>query len=227
MKYIILSFDDNPIEDRRAVELLNQYQMKGTFFLNSGTLNNNGFLAKEELKEVYNGHEVASHTINHLKLKELTKDEIKYQIERDIANIEAYTGQKVYGFAYPFGEYNKKIKTVVKELGLKYARTVKGTKEFKTPTDFLEWHPTMHFSGMAWDTDDRERRNRGVQFMLDHVEMFLSDPNAEVLHLWLHSWELKSDRFKWDQLERLLRIISQEDVDSVTAYQYYKMKNKR
>lgn len=224
MKYLVLSFDDNTVHDRKAVEILNKYRLKGTFFINSGTLNTAGFITKEEMAKLYKGHEVASHTVNHPKLKELVNDDIAYQIERDVETIEAYSGQKVYGFAYPFGEYNKKIMKVVGNLKfIKYARTTKGTKEFSAPADVFEWHPTMHFSGLAWDSGDRERRNRGVQFMLDHVEKFLDDPNDGLLHIWMHSWEFKDDRFKWDQLERLCRIISQEDeVESVTSYEYLK-----
>ena len=46
--------------------------------------------------------------MNHLRMKELNKEEIRYEIEEDISIIEAYSSQKVFGFAYPFGEYNKK-----------------------------------------------------------------------------------------------------------------------
>ena len=59
--------------------------------------------------------------------------------------------------------------------------------------------------------------------MLDHVEKFLDSPNDGLLHLWMHSWEFKDDKFKWDQFERLCRLISQEDsVESITCRDYYK-----
>lgn len=226
MKYIVLSFDDNTVHDRKAVEILNKYRIKGTFFINSGTLNTPGFITKEEMEKLYKGHEVGSHTVNHPKLKELTKDDVEYQIIRDIKAIEAYSGQKVYGFAYPFGEYTKTHRKIVENTPIVYARTVKGTKEFSKPADFYEWHPTMHFSGLAWDSGDRERRNRGVAFMLSKLEEFLDSPYEGVMHIWMHAWEFKDDRFKWDQLERLCRIIAQEDdLESVTAYQYYKRMN--
>ena len=227
MKYLVLSFDDATTYDRKVVELLNKYQLKGTFFVNSGTLDTAGFLSSNELSTLFKGHEVGAHGVNHINLKDLTKDEILYQIERDVKSLEGYMKIPVEGFAYPFGDYNKKVLKATQETKVKYARTVKGTIDFKQPKDFFEWHPTMHFSGMAWDTDDRERRNRGVQFMLDKVEEFLDDPNAEIIHLWMHSWEFKDDRFKWDQLERLFRIISQEEeVYSVTCMEYYNKKNK-
>jgi len=223
MKYFVISFDDNTDYDRKAVELLNKYQMKGTFFINSGTLNENGYLKGSELESLFAGHEVGSHSVGHVHLKDLSEEEVRFQIEEDIKLIEAYSKQTVRGFAYPFGEYNKAVKDIVNDIGLWHARTLKGTKDFDRPKDFLQWDPTLHISGMAWNTDDRERRNKGIQFMFDKVEEFLDDEEyeLELLHIWLHSWELANDMYKWDQLERLFRIISQEDVISMTATQYY------
>jgi peptidoglycan/xylan/chitin deacetylase (PgdA/CDA1 family) len=224
MKYMVISFDDNTDYDRKAVELLNKYGIKGTFYINSGTLGKPGYVSADELKTLYVGHEVASHTIGHLHLTGMSEEEITYQIKEDVAMIEDYTKEKVHGFAYPFGEFNDKVKSVVKELGLSYARTIDGSKEFDRPKHFLEWNPTMHISGMAWNTDDDDRRSKGIKFMFDKVEEFLDDEDyeLELLHIWLHSWELANDAYKWDELERLFRIISQEDVYSVTAYQYFK-----
>jgi peptidoglycan/xylan/chitin deacetylase (PgdA/CDA1 family) len=225
MRYVIISFDDNTEYDRKAIELLNKYHLKGTFFINSGTVGNNGYISRDELRTLYKGHEIASHTINHLNLTELTKEEITYQIKEDIDFLESYSDQKVIGFAYPFGDYNSRIVQVLKELGVKYARTTDGTKKTTAPDDFLLWHPTMHFSGLAWDTNDRERRNRGVEFMFKKFEDFLGDPNGEVFHIWMHSWEMKDDRYKWDQLERLFRIINIEDVEVLTYKEYFKRKH--
>lgn len=227
MLYLVLGFDDNTYHDRRVVELLNQYLLKGTFFINSGTLNNPGFITKEELDTLYTGHEVASHGFNHLNLKDLSKDEVRYQINEDIQNIESYSKQKVKGFAYPYGDFNKKVQDVIKELGLLYARTSKGSKEFDKPKNFLEWNPTLHFSGMAYNTDDLDRVNKGYMFMLDKLEEFLEDSYSGVFFVWMHSWELGEDKDAWDRLERLFRIISQEDdLETVTASQYFQRVSK-
>lgn len=222
MKYLIISFDDNTIYDRKAVELLNKYKIKGTFYINSGTLNNSGFITKEELDTLFVGHEVASHTVNHPRLKELTHEGIKYQILEDIENLRAYSKQNVKGFAYPFGDYNKKVKNMAIECGVKYARTVKGTKSFDRPKDFFEWHPTMHFTGLAWDADDDERLVKGFNYMLSKFEEFLDDYDGEVFHVWMHSWEFKNNRNEWDMFERFLRLASNEDdLESVTCLEYY------
>lgn len=227
MKYFILSFDDNTTHDRRVVELLNQYRLKGTFYINSGNLDKIGFLDREELKTLFQGHEVASHTLSHPRLKLLKKEEVVYQIENDIKNLKSFSGQDVIGFAYPNGEYTKNIlKWVTEETDILYARTVKSTKSFDAPENFYEWHPTMHFSGMAYDTNEEEKREEGIRFMLRTVDDFLDDPNDGMLHIWMHSWEFKDDKHKWDQLERLFRLVSQEDeIVSITARDYYYKKS--
>lgn len=224
MKYFLISFDDNTVHDRRVVELLNKYALKGTFFINSGTIGKPGYIDRKELKSLYKGHEIGSHTINHTNLIDLDVQEIIHQIEGDIEFLEVYSNQKVEGFAYPFGEYNDTIIKVVQKLELKYARTSRNTKKTEAPHDFYKWHPTMHYSGLAYDTNDRERRNRGIQFMFHKFDQFMEDPDAELFHLWLHSWELKEDKFKWDQLERLFRLVSIEEVEVLTYKEYYNLK---
>jgi len=224
MKYFLISFDDNTVHDRRVVELLNKYALKATFFLNSGTIGKPGYVERTKLQSLYKGHEVGSHTINHTNLIELDEKEILHQIKGDIDFLRVYSGQEVEGFAYPFGEYNDVVIKVLKDVGVKYARTLRSTKQTEAPHNFYKWHPTMHYSGLAYDTNNRERRNRGIQFMFHSFDQFKEDPDAELFHIWLHSWELKEDKFKWDQLERLFRLISIEEVEVVTYKEYYNSK---
>lgn len=227
MKYLIIGFDDGTVYDRKAVELLNKYRINGTFFINSGTLGEPGFLDRDELEDLFKYHEVASHTLGHPKLRELTHEGIKYQILEDIENLETFTKQKVIGFAYPFGDYTKKVKDMVKECGISYARTVKRAKDYKKPKDFLEWDPTMHFTGMAYNTDDFERVKKGFRFLLDKFDEFLDDYNSEVFQVWLHTWEFKNDLEKWDMFEQFLRLVSfEDDVKTITARDYYKRVSK-
>ena len=73
MKIVSLSFDDGTIYDKRFIDLLNKYGLKATFNLNSGLDNFIWYyedkpirrLNLEESKDIYNGHEVASHSLTH------------------------------------------------------------------------------------------------------------------------------------------------------------------
>ena len=68
-KALTFSYDDGQIFDRRLTELFRSHGMKGTFHLNSGTLDpgkgNHTFVGAEELEEVYRGHEIACHGLQH------------------------------------------------------------------------------------------------------------------------------------------------------------------
>lgn len=58
-KALTFSYDDGQIHDRRLVEILNRYGMKGTFHLNSGKLaqdrNNDVFVAADEWRSCTQG----------------------------------------------------------------------------------------------------------------------------------------------------------------------------
>ena len=46
-KALTMSFDDGRDSDRRAVEILNKYGIKGTFHLNAGKLDRPKYLSKD------------------------------------------------------------------------------------------------------------------------------------------------------------------------------------
>lgn len=85
-KAITLSFDDGQIHDRRLVEKFNEYGLKGTFHLNSGTLGKEGFLTREEIRPLFTGHEVSAHTVSHPFLEQSPVEQMVQEsrrIERD------------------------------------------------------------------------------------------------------------------------------------------------
>ena len=78
-KAVTFSYDDGVTQDRRLVEMMNTYGVKGTFNLNSGMQSYanvwehpKGLLIHrmntEGLKELYQGHEIAAHCLTHADL---------------------------------------------------------------------------------------------------------------------------------------------------------------
>ena len=77
LKAITFSYDDAVTQDIEFIELLNKYNLKGTFNINSELLGKKGMLIREnkriahykvhpdDVKGVYEGHEVAVHTLTH------------------------------------------------------------------------------------------------------------------------------------------------------------------
>lgn len=76
-KAFTLSSDDGITQDIRLTELMRKYGIKGTFHLNSGLMGDRDWLIqpgidvshyklrRDEIKEVYDGFEIAVHTMTH------------------------------------------------------------------------------------------------------------------------------------------------------------------
>ncbi len=194
-KAVTFSYDDNQIHDRRLIEILNQYGLKGTFHLNSGRIGanseNDDFIAWEEVKELYSGHEVACHGLYHPYFGQLSKTELQYQILEDKRLLENAVNYVIRGMSYPFGEYTEETITVASALGIEYSRTVEATGGFGWPADFMKWHPTCH--------------QNEVFFHDELIERFLNSPaylNLPLFYIWGHSFEFPRED-TWEKMEQL------------------------
>lgn len=205
-KALTLSYDDGTVHDRRLTELMNRYGVRGTFNLNSGLFGRkeqaviNGIhtdfsrIEKEEVKTLYQGHEVASHGLTHPSLTGLPANMGAAQVLKDRKNLEELTGELVRGFAYPYGAYNEAAKDVLSACGIEYARTVNSTEAFDIPQDFLEWHPTCHHES---------------EKLMKLAEAFCQEKGfqAKLFYLWGHSYEF-SQKDNWQVLEEFFSYIS-------------------
>lgn len=211
-KALILSYDDGAKNDRKLVALMNKYQLIGTFHLNSNKLSTNSYydyLNKEELKELYKGHEVSVHSANHPNLPDISKLEVANEIFEDRKELERIMGYSIRGMAYPFGNTNDTIVETIKRLGIEYARTVGDTYNFEIPKDFLRWHPTMHqFCKAYWEPNQPEKDQKEMALFYQTIESFLKLNELAVLDIWGHSWEMGSDQKKWEETEKFFKMLA-------------------
>ena len=126
---VTFSYDDGPFADYRLVELMNRYQVKGTFHLNSGVLSTpeqpyENKVKASDVKELYAGHEISAHTVTHPDLRGVTNDELRTQIIDDRQTLEALGDTIVRGMSYPFGTYNDTVLSALPLLGIEYSRTM-------------------------------------------------------------------------------------------------------
>lgn len=91
-KALILSFDDRKVADRRFVRLMNEFGLTGTFHLSSNKPGTKDYLTKEEINDVYKGHEVTSHTANHPNLTNISRAEVLYEVGEDRMELERLLG---------------------------------------------------------------------------------------------------------------------------------------
>ena len=125
-KVFNVTYDDGVLQDVRFVALLNKYNLKGTFNLNSGLMENEfewthesgrviKRLSKEKAVPLYQGHEIACHTLTHPYMHDLSEQEILHELQEDKANLEKLFGREVKGFAVPFDYYSERIENCVRQ----------------------------------------------------------------------------------------------------------------
>jgi peptidoglycan/xylan/chitin deacetylase (PgdA/CDA1 family) len=218
-KALILSFDDGTDADRRLVKLMNDYELIGTFHLNSNKLGTKGYLSRDEIKDLYKGHEVSVHSANHPNLTMLSKIDVVYEVVEDRKELERLTGKPVRGMAYPFGNNNDMVVDAIRGLGIEYARTVDDTYNFKIPEDFLKWHPTIHQFGKAYFTpNDPVNDKKELEKFYQLINDFLKTDQPALLDVWGHSWENNGIGNRWIEMEKFFKMIAKNPTIHYTTH---------
>lgn len=188
LKAVTFSFDDGVYQDVEMLNMLRHFSLKATFNLNSNLLNGNGDfyqpewllnkrLEKKQIKDLYDGFEVASHSSNHSDFKNQSTENLDIEIKDDINNLSKIVGYKVQGFAYPYGIYSSKIINYLKELGIVYARSVNHTLSFDLPNDFYTYGGTIEMSS----SEIEKMTTKWLQLKPEDMKLY---------YIWGHSYEL-------------------------------------
>lgn len=206
-KAFTLSYDDGVTQDKKLVKIFNRYNLKATFNLNSGlqgeegsfTINNFaiGRISREEIVDLYKGHEIAVHGLTHTSLTDIPRELIVKEVLEDRKNHEDMFRYPVRGMAYPNGVYNKKVMQVLETLGIAYSRTVNNQGNFSLPSNFLEWNPTAHHND---------------PHLMELAKRFVEEEFCElgIFYLWGHSYEFDLDD-NWPVIEKFCEYISNRD----------------
>lgn len=209
LKAITFSFDDAVEQDIRLVKMLNEYRLKATFNLNSGLLGirrkatykckpiRQDKILPSQVAELYQGHEVAAHTVLHVDLPEQTDDMIVKQVEEDRKALEALCGYPIVGMAYPNGGNDDRVAKIIRENSpIRYARTVLSTYAFDRQENLLRFNPSVY-----WCEKDR------LDEVVDRF-LALETETPQLLYIWGHAYELDSDWYTWEDFERLCKKVS-------------------
>lgn len=211
-KALTFSYDDGQYFDKRLAELLRSHGMKGTFHLNSGNLGlsrgNELYVSAEELQEVYAGHEIACHGVQHRNPTTITRQQMVLEIQEDRKMLEKLTGKLVQGMSYAFGNYDCQVIEIAKSLGIKYSRTVKDTCGFFPPADFMEWHPTCHHNNHLLELGDKFMNPAGFY-------------ELPLMYVWGHSFEFGRSG-DWSVIEAFVeKMAGKEDTWYATNMEIY------
>ncbi len=146
---VLITFDDGYRSVfEHAYPIMNEYGYKGVVFVVTKyigkvskwevpLLSSLPHLKQEEIKTLHkSGWIIGSHSHSHSDLTTLTTQKLKEEIKSSKKILEDILGSEVYTFSYPFGKFNKRVKDVLKELGIKFA--FKSSGKLKFPLDLLE-----------------------------------------------------------------------------------------
>ncbi|MGL4969243.1 MAG: polysaccharide deacetylase family protein [Fusobacteriaceae bacterium] len=135
-KKIILTFDDGYEDNYRvAFPILKKYKSKGVIYLMAEATYNKwdmehptapekqfNLMNDREIKEMQESGlvEFGVHTLTHPRLSQLTLEEIDYEINESKKRIEEKLGVKTISFAYPYGDYDERVKKIAQESGFEF-----------------------------------------------------------------------------------------------------------
>ena len=183
-------------------------------------------------KEVYAGHELSTHTVNHypagLNPGEESADSngiklVGRSTEEEVADIqgcpvflrEKLDAQNVIGLAWPNGygtarnDYESHLLPAMKEIGIKYARaTANGS--FDLPDDWYVWNATCH--------------HNNAPYYADKYISLINEGSLKCFFNWGHSYELvvEDESKNWTMLENVISKLANENIWFATNGDVYR-----
>lgn len=213
LKAVTFSYDDGVTQDLKLISILNKYGLKATFNISSNKFgtgyihvkNNENFATgykflPEHLNRVYEGHEVAVHTLDHINLTEQTDEEIIRQVEEDRVNLSKLMGYEVVGMAYPCGGVNnddRVAKVIKNNTGVKYCRTTTNTDSFDIQDNLYRFNPNVYHV-IQFD--------RMMEMGREFIELKPDKP--QIYYIWGHSYEFDFEADYWQKIEEFCKLIS-------------------
>jgi hypothetical protein len=178
---VTLTFDDGTADQMTVLSILQAQGLKGTFFINSGTIGLPGYLTLGNLQSIAAaGNEIGGHTVTHPDLATLPADEVARQICDDRAQLTLW-GFPMRDFAYPFASTTNAVEAAVQACGYNSARmlgdiqsqvgcTGCGFAETIPPADpyytkaLDEFDPSWTLQNLENAVTNAERRGGWLQF---------------------------------------------------------------
>lgn len=124
---VSLTFDDGTASQYAVRRMLSSRGMHATFFVNSGLVGSSTWLMSwEQINDLHrDGNEIGGHTLDHVKLPQLTDQEQRRQVCQDRKALEA-KGFQPTSFAYPEVAPDAHNERVVRDCGYSSGRSAGG-----------------------------------------------------------------------------------------------------
>jgi hypothetical protein len=145
-------------------------------------------LRPAEIGDLYEGHEIASHTLTHPYMDSLSDEELYRQLGEDKKNLENMFGGEVAGFAVPFDYYDDRIARCAEKCGFEYARTSDVSLSYTPCRDWYHWKTGIYHV---------------MPELVPYVEGFLkTNEELALCQIVGHSYDLFTENL-WDTMESI------------------------
>ena len=106
--FVSLTFDDGREEQySKFYPILNEYNLKATFYVVTERIGWKGVMGWNELKTLYkDGNEIGSHTHTHPHLTTLSNNELDFEFKKSYDVLHPFN---CCTLAYPYGEYDERV----------------------------------------------------------------------------------------------------------------------
>ena len=185
-KYFTLSFDDGVEHDKKFISIMKQYGLRGTFNLSAGLFGVKHSIAKinhipkDEIRQVYEGFEVASHGYKHEMYRYMSKNKTERSLTSDIQELSELMGYPIAGHAYPYDMRTRAAENCLRSKNILYARRALGKKPlFYVPDDPLGYIATSAFNA------------KNIMELLDSFIQAEPKNGNMLFTMWGHSWEME------------------------------------
>lgn len=118
----LFTFDDGGISNLKSAQILEEQNLKGYYFITTNRIGTKGFLAKEDIKTLYNsGHTIGSHSHTHpmifrtLKYKQMLEE---WKTSKEI--LEDILGIEILHCSIPGGDSDEKTYESAHEAGFQF-----------------------------------------------------------------------------------------------------------
>jgi peptidoglycan/xylan/chitin deacetylase (PgdA/CDA1 family) len=219
-KIITTSWDDGHPKDFLISELLDKYNLKGTFYIPKENPEHQ-LMTGEQVYSLSKNNEIGGHTLHHIRLTNQAPEIVKSEVEGCYAWLQNILKEDPVSFCFPRGAYNDDIVACVQRAGFKIARTTRllsvnesitgnlipttiqvyehsRTTYLKHLIKRLNFRSLFLWMRSADEADILKLTDYYINYIIDHDGCF---------HLWGHSWEIEEFEL-WKKLELIFQHIS-------------------
>ena len=198
-------WDDGVTGDIRVAELCRKYEAKATFNLNpalhlaekrntsSHSYKDQFYISKlawNEVLSVYEGFDVASHTMCHCNAGDVDDRVFLTEAVGAKCLLEDLFQKPCTGFAWPCGRYTEKTADLLQAAGFTYGRTTKYTDRVTGFEHPMILHSSCHFMDPEF-----------------YQKFETAKKTDQVFYFWGHSYEMMDDPQLWADYERKLQML--------------------